>query len=72
MAEGRPVTNLLAGHFKLFYKQCAQPPEEEEEEMSRVSYNSAMGSLMYSINCARLDLTYAVSTVSWFISNPRK
>ena len=71
MAEVRPVTTSLAGHFKLSSKQCPQSPEEEEE-MSRVSYTSAVGSLMYTIVCTRPDLAYAVSTVSQFISNPGK
>jgi len=46
MAEARPVTTPLAGHFKLSSKQHPQSPEEKEE-MSRVSYTSTMGSLMY-------------------------
>jgi len=29
MAETRPVTTPLAGHFKLFSKQCPQSPKEE-------------------------------------------
>ena len=41
MAEERPVTTLLAGHFKLSFKQCPQSPKEEEE-MSRVPYASAV------------------------------
>ena len=30
MAEVRPVTTSLAGHFKLSSKQCSQSPDEEE------------------------------------------
>ena len=56
MVEERPVTTPLAGHFKLFSKQCPQSPEEEE--MSRVPYASMVGSLMYAIVCTRPDLTY--------------
>jgi len=37
--------------------------------MSRVPYASAMGSLMYAIVCTRLDLAYAVTTISQFMSN---
>jgi len=64
------VTTSLAGHFKLSSKQCPQSPEENE--MSRVPYASAVGSLMYAMVCTRSDLAYAVSTVSRFISNPGK
>ena len=42
MIEVRPVTTLLAGHFKLLYKQCPHSLVEEEE-MSRVLYASAVG-----------------------------
>jgi len=41
MAEVRPVTTPLVGHFKLSSKQCPQLPEEEE--MSQVLYASAVG-----------------------------
>ena len=40
--------------------------------MSRVSYASAVGSLMYAMVCTRPDLAYAVSTVTRFMSNPEK
>jgi len=71
MAEERPVTTPLAGHFKLSSKQCPQSPEEEEE-ISRVQYASAVGSLMYAMLCTRPELVYAVSTVSQFLSNSGK
>jgi len=45
MTEVIPVTSLLADHFKLSSKQCPQSVEEEEE-MFRVPYASAVGSLM--------------------------
>jgi len=62
MAEVRPVTTPLAGHFKLSSKQCPQSLVEEEE-MSRVPYASTVGSLMYVMVSTRPDLAYAVSTV---------
>jgi len=71
MAEIRPVTTLLAGHFKLSSKQCLQLPEEDEE-MSRVPYAMAVRSLMYAMVCTKPDLAYAVSIVSWFMLNPGK
>jgi len=71
MAEARSVTSPLTGHFKLSSKQYPKSPVEEEE-MSRVPYASAVGSLMYVMICTRPDLAYAVSTVSRFMSNPGK
>ena len=47
MAEVRPVTTLLAGHFKLSSKQCPQSLKEEKE-MSRVPYASTMGCMLWS------------------------
>ena len=70
MAEERPITTPLAGHFKLSSKQCRQSPVEEE--MSRVLYASAVGSLMYGMVCTRADLAYTVSIVSRFMSNAKK
>jgi len=70
MIEVRPVTTPLVSHFKLSFKQCPQLPEEEE--ISRVLYSNAMGSLMYVMICTRPNLAYAVSIVSRFMSNPRK
>ena len=70
MAEARPVTTTLAGHFRLSSKQSSQSPEEEKT--SRVPHASAVGSLMYAMVCTRPELAYAVSTISRFMSNPRK
>ena len=44
MTEVRPVTTLLASHFKLSSMQCLQSPEEEK--MHRVPYASAVESFM--------------------------
>ena len=71
MAEVRPVTTPLVGYFKLSSKQCTQSLEEEEE-MSRVPYASAVRSLMYTIVCTGPNLAYTVSIVSRFMSNLRK
>jgi len=60
MTEVRPVITSLIGHFKLSSTQCPQSPKEEEE-MSRVPYARAVGSLMYAIVCTRSDLAYTVS-----------
>ena len=71
MPEVTPVTTPLAVHFKLSSKQCPQSPKEEKE-ISPVPYASVVGSLIYVIICTMPDLTYAVSTVNQFMSNPGK
>ena len=38
--------------------------------MKKVSYQSAVGSLMYAMVCTRPDIAYAVGVVSGFMSNP--
>ena len=40
--------------------------------MSKVPYSSAVGSLMYVMVCSRIDLSYAMSLVSRYMSNPGK
>ena len=69
--NAKPVHVPLPGHFKLSKMQCPKN-EEEKEKMSKVSYLSAMGSLMYAIICTRLDIAYSVVVVSKFLSNPGK
>ena len=50
-------------------EQCPKTPQEEED-MRRVPYASAVGSLMYAMLCTRPDICYAVGIVSRFQSNP--
>ncbi|RDX86447.1 hypothetical protein CR513_32215, partial [Mucuna pruriens] len=38
--------------------------------MSRVSYASIVGSLMYAMVCTRLDIAHVIGTDSIFLSNP--
>jgi hypothetical protein len=40
--------------------------------MSKVPYSSAVGSLMYAMFCSRPDLSYAMSLVSRYMTNPGK
>jgi hypothetical protein len=40
--------------------------------MSRVSYSSAVGSLMYAMVCSRPNLSHALSVVGRLMANPGK
>lgn len=71
MHNAKPARVPLAGHFKLSKSQCPKN-EEEKEEMNKVPYSSAVGSLMYAMVCTRPDIGYAVGVVSRFLSNPGK
>lgn len=44
------------------------PKRQEEEDMSRVPYESAVGSLMYAMVCTRPDIPHAVGVLSRFMS----
>nr|GEW90171.1 retrovirus-related Pol polyprotein from transposon TNT 1-94 [Tanacetum cinerariifolium] len=71
MSSCKPVPTPLAPHFKLSSHECAKS-EEDKEDMPRVPYSSAVGSLMYAMVCTRPDLAYAVSVVSRYMHNPGK
>ena len=71
MKNAKPVNSPLAGHFKLSSQQCPTS-KEDQAEMSKIPYASAVGSLMYAMVCTRPDIAYAVGVVSRFLSNPGK
>ena len=50
-------------------EQCPKTPQEEED-MRRIPYASAVGSLMYVMLCMRLDICYVIGIVSRYQSNP--
>ena len=61
---------LLTRHGIILSKeQCPKTPQEEED-MRRIPYASAVGSLMYAMLCKRPDICYAVGKVSRYQSNP--
>uniref|UniRef100_A0A803Q1S2 Retrovirus-related Pol polyprotein from transposon TNT 1-94 n=1 Tax=Cannabis sativa TaxID=3483 RepID=A0A803Q1S2_CANSA len=60
MSNSKAVSTLLAQHFKLSATQM-QVDDTEKTKMSRVSYASSVGSLMYDMVCTRLDIAFALS-----------
>ena len=71
MLEAKPVGSTLPVNCRLSAKQRPKT-KAEKEDMMKVPYASAVGSLMYAMVCTRLDIGYAVGVVSWFMSNPGK
>jgi len=71
MENAKPVSTPLANHFRLSTSQCPKTVEEIED-MSKVPYASAVGCLMYSMVCTRLNLTQAVNVVRKYMANPRR
>ncbi|CAA0813492.1 Unknown protein, partial [Striga hermonthica] len=66
MDKAKPVSTPLASHFRLSKDQSPQT-KEEEEFMAKISYASAIGSLMYAMVCTRPDIGHAVGVVSRFM-----
>eukprot|EP00253_Pinus_taeda_P024467 PITA_24467 len=56
---------------RLSAEQCPKT-QEEEEDMSRVPYASAVGSLMYAMVCTRPNIAHAVGVLSRFNSISRE
>lgn len=66
MHDAKLVSTPLASHFRLSSALCPES-DYDIEYMSRVPYSSEVGSLMYAMVCSRLDLSHALSIVSWII-----
>jgi hypothetical protein len=71
MHDAQSISTPIAPHFKLSAEQCARS-DKDIEYMSKVLYCSVVGSLMYDMVCSRPDLSYAMSIVSRYMSNPGK
>jgi len=63
MHDAKPVSTPIAPHFKLSAAQCSSS-DEDVEYISKVTYSSAVSSLMYVMVCSHSDLSYAMSLVS--------
>lgn len=71
MSSTKPVSSSLANHFRLSIEQSPKS-KEERDLMAKISYASAIGSLMYAMVCTRPDIAHAVGVVSRFMANPGK
>eukprot|EP00253_Pinus_taeda_P002477 PITA_02477 len=71
MQDSKQVKVSIPVGVKLSTEQCPKT-QEEEEDMSRVPYASAVGSLMYVMVCTRLDISHAMGVLSRFMSKPWK
>jgi hypothetical protein len=71
MESAKPLSTPLPTYVKL--STCDCPTSDEDKEfMSKVPYQSAVGSLMYAMVATRPDIAFAVGAVSRFMSNPGK
>ena len=71
MQDCKPISTPLPINFKLS-SSISPNNEAERMEMSRVSYASAVGSLMFAMVCTRPDIAQAVGAISRYMANPGK
>ncbi|KAL5548340.1 hypothetical protein UlMin_003571 [Ulmus minor] len=69
MDNSKPISLPIATHFKLDNSLCPKT-EEENDCMLNVPYSNDVGSLIYSMVSTRPDLSFAMSVLSRFMSNP--
>jgi hypothetical protein len=67
----KPVSTPIVPHFKLSFSQSPRT-YSDFEYMSKVPYFSVVGSLIYDMVCSYPDLSYAMSLVSRYMTNPGK
>ena len=68
MDKAKVISSPLTTNFKLTDRHCPSS-KKKIEEMDRIPYASAIGSLMYAMVCTRPDIAYEV-VVSRFLLNP--
>jgi hypothetical protein len=71
MHGSKPVKVPIPIGVKLSVDQCPKT-QEEEEDMSHVSYASVVSSLMYAMVYTRQDIAHAVGVLSRYMSKPGK
>ena len=56
--NAKAINTSLTTHFKMSVKQQSPSNEVEKTYMSKVSYASAVHSLMYAITCIRPNIAF--------------
>eukprot|EP00253_Pinus_taeda_P003690 PITA_03690 len=64
MQDSKPVKVPIPVGVMLSVEQCPKT-EEEEEDMSRVPYASAISNLKYEMVCTRPDIAHVVEVLNW-------
>ncbi|GJR46587.1 ARM repeat protein interacting with ABF2-like protein [Tanacetum coccineum] len=67
MQDYKPISTPFPTNVKLSSKM-SHSSEKQRIEMSRVSYASAVGSLMFAVICTRPDIAYAIGVVSRYMA----
>ncbi|GJQ68502.1 hypothetical protein Trydic_g17075 [Trypoxylus dichotomus] len=71
MTDCKPCSTPLDPNQKLS-SEMSPKDDSEREEMEKIPYQSAVGSLLYVAQSTRPDITFAVSLLSRFNNNPGK
>ena len=71
MDQCNPVVTPMGEHFKLRLS-TDEEARIQSETMREIPYQSAVGSLMYSMIGTRPDLAFSVGLVCRFMSKPLK
>lgn len=69
MQNSKPGDTPVAKGDKFSLNQCPQN-SLESQEMQKIPYASAVGSLMYAQVCTRPDIAYLVGMLGRYLSNP--
>ena len=69
MKDSKSMKVPIPVGVRLSVEQCPKT-QEEEEDMSRVPYAGAVGSLMYAMVSTTLDIAHAVGVLRRFMSKP--
>ncbi|KAL2623059.1 hypothetical protein R1flu_003264 [Riccia fluitans] len=73
MLDAKLVGTHLVNHFKHQFSATFCPLDAMEKGlMSKVPYESVVGSLMYLMVCTRPNIAYALGKVSKYMVNPGK
>ncbi|GAB2294239.1 hypothetical protein Dimus_038287 [Dionaea muscipula] len=65
----KPVSMPLAGHF-ILNKEQSPKTDSEKLKMENIPYLNAIGSVMFSMISTRPDLSFSISLLSRYMSNP--
>ncbi|GKA61462.1 retrovirus-related pol polyprotein from transposon TNT 1-94 [Tanacetum coccineum] len=71
MSSAKSVNTPSSANFCLS-TTCAPQTEAKIECMSRIPYDSVVGSLMYVMVCTRPNIAHAMSVVSRYMAHPEK
>ena len=69
MTNSKPMSSPLAPDCNVSEAMCPSTPQEKED-MKKVPYLNAIGSLMYAMLCTRPDISQAVGLLARYSSNP--